>query len=356
MLASENSSYMIDNIKIYFPANHFKGNFSNCILNEKKETRNEWRLYNPQNNSHISIWEHNNGAVTIKGSLRKWQFGKSNISDLTLSTFIQATKQVAELLDLSWNYFSDTATTQIEFGFNIPISIPYSQLSRKIVSYATFRTNKIRGKGRTKGNYGTIYFGERESDFRLKIYDKCKEIEDKADFTDDITTSNFSSNIMRIEFIADDKDALKRKGLPKVACINDLINHWEKLRELWAYEVGRITIQSVISDTTDFSLNECLCVESLNLYPWKDNIKIYEEYIEEHYKTKASVNSAKTKLYTRINYLLDNHSDKNDYRKIDLYRDIMRYFIDLKANGENINLVRIIAMLNAHTSYAGLER
>ena len=73
---------------------------------------------------------------------------------------------------------------------------------------------------------------------------------------------------MRIEFTADDKDALKRKGLPKVACINDLINHWEKLRELWAYEVGRITIQSVISDTTDFSLNECLCAESLNLYPW----------------------------------------------------------------------------------------
>ena len=112
---------MIDNIKIYFPANHFKGNFSNCILNEKKETRNEWRLNNPQNSSHISIWEHNNGAVTIKGSLRKWQFGKSNISDLTLSTFIQATKQVAELLDLSWKDFCDTVTTQIEFGFNIPI-------------------------------------------------------------------------------------------------------------------------------------------------------------------------------------------------------------------------------------------
>ena len=76
---------------------------------------------------------------------------------------------------------------------------------------------------------------------------------------------------------------------------------------------------------------------------------------QEHYKTKASVNSAKTKLYTRINYLLDNHSDRDDYRKIDLYRDIMRYFINLKANGENINLVRIITMLNAHTSYSGVE-
>lgn len=356
MLAPEKSTYMIDNIKIYFPANKFNGNFSNCILREKKESRTEWRLNNPRNNSHISIWEHRNGAVTIKGSFRKWRLGKYSISDLTLPLFIQATEQIADLLGLPFEDFCTALATQIEFGFNIPISIPYSQLSRKIVSYATFRTNKIRGKGRTKGNYGTIYFGERKTDFRLKIYDKCKEIEDIADFTEDISSLNISSNILRIEFTADDKDALKRKGLPKIASINDLINHWEKLREVWAYEVSRITIQSVISDTTDLSLNECLCAESLNLYPWKDNIKNYEGYIEEHYKTKASINSAKTKLYTRINYLLDNHTERKDYRKIDLYSDIMRYFTDLKANGENVNLVRIIALLNAHTSYAGEEQ
>lgn len=28
---------MIDGVKFYFPANQFKGNFSNCILTEKKE-------------------------------------------------------------------------------------------------------------------------------------------------------------------------------------------------------------------------------------------------------------------------------------------------------------------------------
>lgn len=109
---------------------------------------------------------------------------------------------------------------------------------------------------------------------------------------------------MRIEFTADDKDALKRKGLSKIASINDLINHWEELRELWAYEVGRITIQSVIFDTADFSLRDILCAETLNLYPWKDSINFFEEYIKEHHKTQSSVNSAKTKLYTKINYLL----------------------------------------------------
>lgn len=346
---------MIDNIKIYFPANKFNGNFSNCILREKKESRTEWRLNNPRNNSHVSIWQHNNGAVTIKGSFRKWRLGKYGISDLTLPLFIQATEQIANLLSLPFEDFCTALATQIEFGFNIPISIPYSQLSRKIVSYATFRTNKIRGKGRTKGNYGTIYFGNRNTDFRLKIYDKCKEIEDKADFTDDIISSDTSPNIMRIEFTADDKDALKRKGLSKIACINDLINHWEELRELWAYEVGRITIQSVISDTADFSLRDILCAETLNLYPWKDSINFFEEYIKENHKTQSSVNSGKTKLYTKINYLFDNHSDINDYRKIDLYRDVFRYFADIKANGENINLSRIIVMLQSHTRYGGTE-
>lgn len=346
---------MIDGVKFYFPANQFKGNYSNCILTEKKGTRNEWRLNNPMNNSHMSVWEHHNGAVTVKGSLRKWQFGAYSIADLTLSSFVEATKLLAEMLGIAWETLCVASATQIEFGFNIPISIPYSKLSMKIVSYATFRAKKIRGRGRTKGNYGTLYFGKRESDFRLKIYDKCKEIEDKADFTDDIISSNTSPNIMRIEFTADDKDSLKRKGLSKIASINDLINHWEELRELWAYEVGRITIQSVISDTADFSLRDILCAETLNLYPWKDSINFFEEYIKEHHKTQSSVNSAKTKLYTKINYLFDNHSDINDYRKIDLYRDIIRYFADIKANGENINLSRIIVMLQSHTRYGGTE-
>lgn len=346
---------MIDNIKLYFAAHQFNGNFSNCVLIEKKETRNEWRLNNPHNNSHISIWEHFNGVLTIKGSIRKWQLGKYSIEDLTLSSFSNATKQIAELLGISWDNLCSVSATQIEFGFNIPISIPYSLFHKKIVSYATHRNNVIRGKGRTVNNYGTIYFGKRECDFRLKIYDKGKEIQDNTDFIDEVGLSDSHPNIIRIEFTADDKKSFTRKGLAKIASINDLIENWENIRELWAYEVGRITLQNVISDTSDLSLNDILCSEALNLYLWTDSIKILEEHITEQYHTKKSVTTAKTKLYARINYLFDNYSDKNDFRKIDFYKDIIRYFADINSNEEQINLVRIWAMLHSHTCYAGIE-
>lgn len=205
---------MTDNIKLYFSARQFSGNFDNCILQEEKDTRKEWRLYNPQNRSHMSVWEHKNGVVTIKGSLRKWFFGMYSVKDLALKNFFEATKDIAERLGVSWESLCNAKITQVEIGFNIPISIPFGVLINKFVSYGTHKKGEIRGKGRTKGNYGTLYFGERDRDVRLKIYDKCKEIEDKRDFTDDTSSPNSNDkDIARIEFTFDDKDAFKRKGL-----------------------------------------------------------------------------------------------------------------------------------------------
>jgi len=368
MLASYKNTKMVDNIKFYFPANQFNGNFANCILIEEKKTRKEWRLYNPINRSHMSIWEHNNGAVTIKGSLRKWFFGNYSVNDLTLASFIDATKHLAEMLGLSWETLCAASATQIEFGFNVPISIPFSELSRKIVSYGTHRNKTVRGKCRTKGNYGTLYFGEHKSknkskeenehdcDFRLKIYDKCKEIEDKRDFIDDTNSVSPIRDIMRIEFTADDKNTFKHKGLPQIANINGLIKNWGNLYELWATEVGRITILSNISDSEDFTLNDILCAEALNWYPWKDNISNFEKHITEHYKTKASINNAKSKLNRRINNFLDNYSNPDEYRKINFYKDIIRYFIEQKANGEHINLSRMVALLHSNTHYTSIEK
>lgn len=356
---------MTDGIKLYFTATQFKGNFDNCILQEQKEDRTEWRLYNPQNRSHMSIWRYNNGVVTIKGSVRKWYFGNNSVKDLTLLQFIEATNHIAERLSMSWTNFRIAKVSQVELGLNIPISIPFSVLSKKIVSYGTHKKSNVIGKGRTKGNYGTLYFGEHKSkygdvddnkhdcEFRLKIYDKCKEIEDKRDFVDDTILPD--ANIMRIEFTADDKDTFKRKGLPRISDINGLINNWHSLYELWAREVGRIALLSSISDVNDLDIDAVLFSEAINMYGWSGLMKNIEEYASECFKTKASANNAKTKIRKRINNLLDNHSNPNEYRKINLYKDIIAYMIDIKSAGENINISKMIALLHSSTHYSGYE-
>lgn len=347
---------MTDGIKFYFPAGQFSGNFENCALQEVKDTRKEWRLYNPQNRSHMSVWEHKNGAVTIKGSLRKWFFGKNSVNDLALKNVIEATKQVAERLGISWETLCSAKITQVEIGFNIPISIPFGVLINKIVSYATHKESEVRGKGRTKGNYGTLYFGVRDREVRLKIYNKRKEIEDKRDITDDTPAPKSNGkDIARIEFTFDDKDAFKRKGLPSIASINDLVQNWKSLYELWAEEVGRITILSNISDYDELDRDDILCAEALTLYPWKENIKAFDEYIEEKYKTEASKNNAKSKYRRRINNLLDDHSNPDEYGKFDFYKDIIAYIAELKRVGEDISLPLMIARLTSHTHFIGVE-
>lgn len=356
---------MTDGIKLYFTASRFKGNFDNCILQEQKEDRTEWRLYNPQNRSHMSIWRYNNDVVTIKGSLRKWYFGNNSVKGLTLVSCIEATNHIAERLGLSWESLCSAKISQVEFGLNIPISIPFSILSKKIVSYGTHRKRDVIGKGRTKGNYGTLYFGEHKSkygdvddnkhdcEFRLKIYDKYKEIEDKRDFVD--YTILPDTNILRIEFTADDKDTFKRKGLPRISNIKELIQNWQSLYELWAREVGRIILLSNIYDVNSLDTDAVLFSEAISIDGWNTLMGNIEEYASECFKTKASANSAKTKIHKRINNLLDNHSNPNEYRKINLYKDIIAYMIDIKSAGEDINISRMIALLHSSTHYSGYE-
>lgn len=352
---------MIDGIKQYFSASQFKGNFDNCVLQEQKEDRTEWRLYNPQNRSHMSIWKYNNGVVTIKGSLRKWYFGNNSVKDLTLVSCIEATNYLAERLGLSWESLCSAKISQVEFGLNIPISIPFSILSKKIVSYGTHRKRNVIGKGITKENYGTIYFGEHKNknedkhdcEFRLKIYDKYKEIEDKRDFVDDTILPD--TNIMRIEFTADDKDTFKRKGLPRISNIQELIQNWQSLYELWAREVGRIILLNSIYDINSLDTDAVLFSEAISIDGWNTLMENIEEYASECFKTKASANSAKTKIYKRINNLLDNHSNPYEYRKINLYRDIIMYLIDIKHNGEDINIPKIVGLLQSNTHYSGHE-
>lgn len=241
--------------------------------------------------------------------------------------------------------------SQTEVGFNIPISIPFSELSPKIVSYGTHRIKKIRGKGRTIGNYGTSYFGKRDCDFRLKIYDKLKDIEDKTDAFDIDPIPNISQNIMRIEFTFDNKATFNRKGLPNINNLNRIIKYWHKLYELWAKEVGRITILNNISDTQNLSLKDILLAETLNLYPWKDNIADFEEYLNTHYKNQNTFYKEKSKLFRTINLITDNYGNPNEYNKLDFYKDIIRYFTRQKENNEKINIPLMIANLHSSTKY-----
>lgn len=354
---------MIDNIKLYFAANAFKGNFEKCRLREKKESRKEWTLRNPRNNAHISVWQHSNGVVTLKGSLRKWYYGDFSTKDLTLSHFIDATKQIVELLNVPLGVFNKAKISQTEIGLNVPISIPFSELSNKIVAYGTHRKKNVLGKGTTQDNYGTAYFGEHkqknergneckhECEFRLKIYDKSKEIADKDIFSEGDT----SYDILRIEFTLDDKDTFKRKGLPQIADINSLIKHWGKLYELWAEEVGRIVLLNNISECGDMDLKDVLCAETLNIYSWEDSIKTFKTYINEHYQTQNSKNSAMTKIYKRINNLLDNYSCPNEYCKLNFYKDIIHYLVDLKSNGEKVSVPLMVALLHSNTRYISKE-
>lgn len=341
---------MIDNIKLYFAANLFNGNFEKCRLREKKESRTEWTLRNPLNNAHISVWQHSNGVVTMKGSLRKWYYGDFSTKDLTLSHFIDATKQIAELLNVPLGVFNKAKISQTEIGLNVPTSIPFSELSKKIVAYGTHRKRKVRGKGMTKDNFGTIYFGERDCEFRLKIYDKSKEIADK----DILSEGDAISNILRIEFTLDDKNAFKRKSLPQIADINGLIMHWAKLYELWAEEVGRIVLLNNIPDCGDMDLQDRLFAEALNNYSWKENIRNFEEYIVEHYEEKT-ISKWKSDMYKRINYLLDNYSGSNEYCKINFYKGITRYLIDLKNDGEKVSIPLMVALLHSNTRYISKE-
>lgn len=103
---------MIDGIKFYFSANQFDGCFDNCVLTENKDKRTERKLYNSTNNAHISVWEHINVAVTIEESQRKWKYGDNSIADLTLPNFMETIRQIAGLLNISWEKFIKVKISQ----------------------------------------------------------------------------------------------------------------------------------------------------------------------------------------------------------------------------------------------------
>ncbi len=170
---------------------------------------------------------------TLKGNLRKWTFGKFNaFQDLNFGDYVKAINLIAKRLGVDvgdlWNF----EITSLELGGNIRLKPEFLKFTNCLVSYPRLK----------KMNYNsqTIYF--LGTKYKIKIYDKLKEVCDKKfKGRKHITRKILKNNgCIRIEkTITSKSGTVLRERIKTLGVIKE---NWEFLVDDWLDTIYKIEI------------------------------------------------------------------------------------------------------------------
>lgn len=171
-------------------------------------------------------------GFTIKGSLRKFIYGRQNAAaDLSAIAFCQAICIIASRLKVPQSEIWYSIFTFMEFGANIILKKIYSSILNCISSYP--RRKKI--------DYQDSSVGFRNESKENKFYDKLLEVHKRSGLSKKIY-----SKLSRCIFIFRYEVRLKPKNVESF-CGNQIIDiykNWNALIEYWLDDYGQVRFEN----------------------------------------------------------------------------------------------------------------
>jgi hypothetical protein len=189
--------------------------------------------YDSQRNGSLDIIIYDKKpGFTVKGSLRKFYYGKNNaVADLTPKQFCKCITRIASQLQLPVNeiWFSDF--TFLEFGANITLPAAYKILMYCLSTFSRRKKNGYEGE--------TVYFKNKSKE--NKFYDKLCEIFSKGGMTKKVYET-LSSYVFSFRYEVRLRPAnIKNFSENKVI---DIYNNWNFFIEYWKKEFEKVRFEN----------------------------------------------------------------------------------------------------------------
>lgn len=341
---------MIDYIKITLQTELTENNFINC----SKAIPTKYGFYRflkneKKNHSLIVVQGKNSTKVTIRGSLRKWYFGKYSLLDFTKESFRKAINTLAKSLNVDLDDLGQGKITQCEIGLNVRTRISCKKIIPNIVEYGRLiNPNNYRNLDETTYQKGY--------DKKFIAYDKCKEIlngchsfkkriRKKKAFE---TLADKGYHFLRIEIRLFDKKSFANHKLGHITCLSDLYNNWCDLYGFFTSQISKLTIYRPIAISEKMSKKELQLAEFLNGEDFASdyNAKITELLSQCKSQTAKGLSSAKTRMHNKIKRMIFQYGRKEEYSSIQLRVDVALHLIHIcKYKEDNLALPYLIRNL-----------
>ncbi|MFR0677937.1 hypothetical protein [Dysgonomonas mossii] len=344
---------MVDRIKITLE--DFSGNFENC----KKITPKEFieypdkKLYDNYvlpnktklDKHNLMISQSRKGIVTIKGSIRKWNFNNATLLDLTQVSFERALRNIAKELNISFEELRQGDVTQCEIGLNVNVSsIQAIDILPMVVNYAHFKRYAERI------DEGTLYFIGYEK--RAKLYAKPKEIADKSSIIKQEGRRNAfkimqdkGNDFLRIEFTLNDQNAFNHHKMKHIQNLGDLLDNYPDLYRFFVREIKRFVIFNELSYQEEkLTPKERHIISGLENFGFETFLEEYRaECIERAEKPRSKI-SAKSDAFKDIVIVLKKYASEEDYNFETFNDDIMKSLFR-KSKEEKVDFAELSGIL-----------
>ena len=337
---------MIDNIKITLPIRLTEDNFRNCTKEKTEKYGSYRKLMNEMKNHSLTIFQNKNSSkVIIRGSLRKWYFGKYSLLDFTKESFRRAMNKLAKSLNMDLEDLYQGKITQCEIGLNVRTRISCEKIIPNIVEY---------GRLINPNNYHNLDETTYQNGYDKKFiaYDKCKEIlkgrhriRKRNAFE---TLADKGYHFLRIEIRLFDKKSFANHKLGHITCLSDLYNNWRDLYVFFTSQISKLTIYRPIAISEKMSKKELRLAEFLNGedFPSDYNAKITELLSQCKSQTAKGLSSAKSRMHNKIKRMIFQYGRKEEYSNIQLRVDVALNLIRIcKYKEENLDLPYLIRNL-----------
>lgn len=337
---------MIDKIKIYLPATEFNGDLSCWQLDSQDKFFDVYR-YSRKDLLHpfplVLRFHRTKKSISILGSLRKWYWGEFSLADFDRNTFYIALKTLAKSLNIPLNCLCSGLITQCEIGLNIRTRVSPLTILPQIVAYKNFKREEMYEKD------GTIYFGTGNSSRLLIIYDKLKEICDRAK-GDDVGKLQKVQNalsrkgyyFLRMEVEMKDKKSFKELHFGHIQNLGDICRHWGDLYSVWSIVMAGLIVYSGIKEDRQMTPEEYTTAATLT------NKGFYQTMREILSRcVSRTINGRKTRISKERKHILSvsrKYADKSSYNIYTLKADMAKALLR-KRKKEKLNLLFLCKIL-----------
>ena len=343
---------MVDRVKITLEK--FSGNFDNCKnITPKKfieyPDRKQYDNFVLRNKTELdkhdlAISQSRKGTVTIKGSIRKWNFNNATLLDLTKKSFEKALRNISKELNIPFDDLRQGKITQCEIGLNINVSIQAIDILPMVVDYAHFKryANRI--------DEGTLYFIGHEK--RAKLYAKPKEIADKSSIVKQEGRRNAfkimqdkGNDFLRIEFTLNDQNAFNHHKMKHIQNLGGLLDNYSDLYRFFVREVKRFVLFNKLSYQEEkLTPKERHIIFGLENFGYETFLEEYRVECIERAKKPRSQISAKSDAFKDIVTILKKYASVEDYNFETFNDDIMKSLFR-KSKDEKIEFAELSSIL-----------
>lgn len=162
-------------------------------------------------------------SLSIKGSLRKWYFGKNCKRDLSLSEFSHCIDLLSEAIGVNKEILLQGRVTKIETGATLVLPARYRVVQDRLYSYPKLQRNKVYDS--------TLYFGDkRKSSYHLILYDKYEEIYKNRKDKSRMLKANLKIYFMRFEISVNTPSRISFFK-EEVNTVQKISDNWDKIGE-----------------------------------------------------------------------------------------------------------------------------